>query len=115
MQDMLSRRKFFLSGLVFVAGSSGAFARDGEGTRRFNAQKKPGSRLREGNPDFWEPWDDDYDRDWEQYDDPYYGEDEYDPALLPPPEADIDYPIEPVDPSLIESAIGDRWWNSMAL
>ena len=36
--------------------------------------------------------------------DPYYGEEEYyDPALLPPPESDFDYPIEPVDPSLIES------------
>ena len=30
---------------------------------------------------------------WESFDDPAYGEDEYDPALLPPPEADFDYPI----------------------
>ena len=27
---------------------------------------------------------------------------DYDPALLPPPEADFDYPIEAVDPALIE-------------
>jgi lipoprotein-anchoring transpeptidase ErfK/SrfK len=102
VQDILSRRKFVLSGLLFVAGSTGAFARDGEGTRRFNAQKGTNGRSREGYPDFFEPWDQDYDRDWERYDDPGYGEEEYDPELLPPPEADVDYPIEPVDPSVIE-------------
>jgi lipoprotein-anchoring transpeptidase ErfK/SrfK len=101
VQDSLSRRKFFLSGLLFVAGSSGALGRDGEGSRRFNAEKKSGGRLREGYPDFFEPWDDDYDRDWKRYDDPDYDEDGYDPALLPPPEADFDYPIEPVDPTMI--------------
>lgn len=101
VQDSLSRRKFFLSGLLFVASSTGAFARDGEGTRRFNAEKKPGGRPSTGFPDFFEPWNDDYDKDWQQYDDPYYDEEGYDPALLPPPEADVDYPIEPVDPALI--------------
>jgi lipoprotein-anchoring transpeptidase ErfK/SrfK len=101
VQDILSRRKFLLSGLLFVAGSPVVLARDGEGTRRFNAQKGTGGRPRQGYPDFFEPWDDNYDRDWYD-DDPYYGEDEYDPALLPPPEAGVDYPIEPVDPALIE-------------
>ena len=66
MQDILSRRKFFLSGLLFVAGSTGAFARDGEGTKRFNAQKGTNGRPRQKYPDFFEPWDDDYDRDWER-------------------------------------------------
>ena len=48
------------------------------------------------------PWDNDFDEDWGRFDDPYYDEDGYDPALLPPPEAEIDYPIETVDLSLIE-------------
>lgn len=100
VQDILSRRKFFLSGLLFVAGSTGAIARDGEGSRRFNAQRGTNGKPKR-YPDFFEPWDDDYDRDWERFDDPYYDEDGYDPALLPPPEADFDYPIEPVDPTLI--------------
>jgi len=102
VQDILTRRKLLLSGLVFAAGSSGALARDGEGTRRFNRQKKSGGRPQRGYPDFFEPWDRDYDDDWGRYDDDGYDEDGYDPALLPPPEADFDYPIEPVDPSLIE-------------
>src|SRR5687768_10301165 len=80
VQDILSRRKFLLSGLLFVAGSRVAAAKDGEGTRRFNAQKGTGGRSRERYPDFFEPWEDDYDedydRDWKRYDDePRYGED----------------------------------------
>lgn len=92
-----------MSGLLFVAGSSIAAARDGEGSRRFNAQRNAKGQPKARRPEFWEPWDDDYDQDWEQFDDPGYGEDEYDPALLPPPESDFDYPIEPVDLSQIEA------------
>ena len=102
MQDILSRRKLLMSGLLFVAGASAASGKDGAGSRAFRAQQKPGAKPKPGFPDFFEPWDDDYDQDWERYDDPAYGEDEYDPALLPPPEADFDYPIEAVDPKLIE-------------
>jgi lipoprotein-anchoring transpeptidase ErfK/SrfK len=40
----------------------------------------------------------DYDPD-QGFDDEQY----YDPDLLPPPESEIDYPVEPVDPSLIDS------------
>lgn len=101
VKDIFSRRKFFLSGLLFVGGSSVALGRDGEGTRRFNAQKGSDGRPRQEYPDFFNPRDDNYDEDWQRIDDPGYGEDEYDPALLPPPEADFDYPIEPVDPALI--------------
>ena len=102
MQDILSRRKLLMSGLLFIAGASAASGKDGAGSRAFRAQQKPGGKPKPGFPDFFEPWDDDYDQDWERFDDPAYGEDEYDPALLPPPEADFDYPIEAVDPSLIE-------------
>ncbi len=102
MHDILSRRKLVLSGLVFVAGSSIAAAKDGEGTRQFWERKRTDDRLRKRYPDFFESWDDDYDEDLRRFGDPAYGEDEYDPALLPPPEADFDYPIERVDPALIE-------------
>ncbi|MDP1699651.1 MAG: L,D-transpeptidase [Aestuariivirga sp.] len=101
MQDILSRRKLLISGLAFVASSAVAFARDGEGNRLFWERKKAKGQGKKRYPDFWESWDGDYDDDWSDSDDRYYGEDEYDPALLPPPEAGIDYPIEPVDPSRI--------------
>jgi len=44
------------------------------------------------SPDFWEFWDEEAPE-----------EDYYDPALLPPPESEFDYPIETVDLSLIKS------------
>jgi lipoprotein-anchoring transpeptidase ErfK/SrfK len=102
VQNNVSRRKLLISGLAFVASSSIAFARDGAGRRLFWERKKAKGQGKKRYPDFWESWDGDYDDDWGRFDDPYYGEDEYDPALLPPPEAGIDYPIEPVDPALIE-------------
>jgi lipoprotein-anchoring transpeptidase ErfK/SrfK len=99
VQDSLSRRKLLMSGLLFVAGSSGVAAKDGEGESA--AQNRLFRQQQRENPGFKRPWDDDYDEDWGRFDDPYYDEDGYDPALLPPPEADVDYPIEPVDPALI--------------
>ena len=102
MQQFVSRRRLVLTGVLFLASGTFAGARDGEGTRRFQKQRRSSDRRKSKFPDFGEPWDNDYDRDWGRYDDPYYGEDEYDPALLPPPEADFDYPIEPVDPAMIE-------------
>jgi lipoprotein-anchoring transpeptidase ErfK/SrfK len=88
-----------MSGILFIAGSSVAGARDGEGTRRFNAQRGLPNGSRRQVPDFWEPWDDEPAYGEEEYGDEEY----YDPDLLPPPESEFDYPIEPVDPSLIES------------
>ncbi len=98
----LSRRKLVTSGLLFIAGSTFAAAKDSEELlERKRLEKLRGKRKREA-PDYDEPWNQDYDP-WDQgYDEPYYGEDEYDPALLPPPEAEFDYPVEPVDPSLID-------------
>jgi lipoprotein-anchoring transpeptidase ErfK/SrfK len=102
VHDILSRRKLLMGGLAFIAGSASALARDGEGSRQFWKRKKEQGEGGRRKPDFWDSWDDDYDDDWQDWDDPYYGEDGYDPALLPPPEAEIDYPIEAVDPKLIE-------------
>ena len=109
MQQSLSRRKLLASGLIFIASSSFAAAKDGEG------QDAVRNRIRQRklvDPDYREPFDSPdtmYDPGdaGEQYFDPYdqgaTEEEYYDPALLPPPESEIDYPIEPVDPSLIDS------------
>lgn len=102
MQQIHSRRSLLLSGFLFIASGSVAAARDGEGTRRFQKQRRSSDRQQPRFPDFGQSWEEDFDRDWGRYDDPYYGEDEYDPALLPPPEAEFDYPIEAVDPEMIE-------------
>ena len=90
--NRLSRRKLLMGGLSFIASSTVAAARDGEGNRIFWERKRSSRRPKREAPDFWEFWDED-DPD-EQY---------YDPALLPPPESEFDYPIEAVDLSLIES------------
>ena len=95
VQDILSRRKLLMSGLLFIAGSSVATAKDGEGD--FAVQNRLARQRQLEAPDFEEPWDRDYEEPWD-------GEEQYyDPALLPPPESEFDYPIEQVDPSLIES------------
>jgi lipoprotein-anchoring transpeptidase ErfK/SrfK len=89
-----------MGGILTIASSSVAAARDGEGNRLFHERKKLFRRPRA--PDYWEPWNRDYEEPWD--DDSGYGEEEYyDPDLLPPPESEFDYPIEPVDPSLIDS------------
>ena len=113
VQYRLSRRKLFMNGLLFVAGSSIAAAKEGdEGlleqlrlNRLRNREtpeglfgRSPRKRRREA-PDYWDPWDPGYSD--EEYNDP--DEQYYDPDLLPPKESEIDYPIEPVDPSLIDS------------
>ena len=96
----LSRRELLMSGILFIAGSSAAAAKEGEGHRLFWAQK--GSARRSEFPD---------------YGDGLYGARKpfsrrpklnaygqyYDPARLPPPESEFDYPVKAVDPSLIDS------------
>lgn len=90
--NRLSRRKLLMGGLSFIASSTVAAARDGEGSRLFWERKRSSRRPQRESPDSWEFWDEDDPE--EQY---------YDPDLLPPPESEFDYPIEPVDLSLIES------------
>ena len=106
MPHRLSRRKLLVSGLLFITSSSVVAAKDYEGPL---AMQKPAFRRKLEAPDYWEPGtiDDPGDAD-EQYYDPADGEGAteeqyYDPALLPPPESEFDYPVEPVDPSLIDS------------
>ena len=96
----LSRRELLMGGILFIAGSSAAAAKDGEGHRLFWAQK--GSARRPEFPD---------------YGDGLYGARKplsrrpklnaygqyYDPARLPPTESEFDYPDQTVDPSLIDS------------
>jgi lipoprotein-anchoring transpeptidase ErfK/SrfK len=110
VHQCLSRRKLLVSGLFFIASSSFAAAKDGEG---LDAVYNRIRRRKLVDPDYREPLDsadtmNDPGDAGEQYFDP--GDDQgpaeeqyYDPALLPPPESEIDYPIEPVDPSLIDS------------
>lgn len=106
MQHILSRRKLLISGLLFIAGSSIAAARDGEG---LDAVQNRIRRRRVRDPNYSEPLDGydpgDFDEPYYDPDDDQFGADEqyYDPDLLPPPESEFDYPIEPVDPSLIDS------------
>jgi lipoprotein-anchoring transpeptidase ErfK/SrfK len=102
----LSRRKLVISGLLFVASSSVASARDDEGHMR-EWQIKLGQPGKRETPDY----DPDYDegllgarnRSSRPPRDRIDPEEYYDPALLPPKEAEFDYPIKPVDPSLIDS------------
>ena len=101
MPHRLSRRKLLVSGLLFVGSFSVAAAKDGEG---LDAVQNRLARQRAS--DFPK---------YEDYGDPDFGEalsktreqvssrPDYDPALLPPPESTIDYPIKPVDPSLIDN------------
>ena len=103
MPNSFSRRRLLTGGLSLMASSSFAFGRDGEGIRVFGGLRNEGS-------DYLDPWDpDDYDEQYDQepYIDPgdqgFDDDQGYDPDLLPPSESEIDYPIEPVDPSLIES------------
>ena len=107
-QNRLSRRKLLMGGLLFIASSSVAAAKEGEEglleqlrQARLRKQKAP-ERLLDGL--FRRPRDRDYIFDDPGFDDFGNGEGEYyDPALLPPPESEFDYPVEPIDPSLIDS------------
>jgi lipoprotein-anchoring transpeptidase ErfK/SrfK len=98
-----------MSSLLFIASSSFVVAKDGEGLDAVQTRVR---RRKLEVPDYWEPLDstDTFEDPGseEQYYDPaddqgYAEEQYYDPALLPPPESEFDYPVEPVDPSLIES------------
>jgi lipoprotein-anchoring transpeptidase ErfK/SrfK len=101
VQHHLSRRKLLMSGLFFIAGSSVAAAKDGEGE---DAVRNRNRRRKRRDPDYEDPWERDYDEPWDRIYDPDGSEEEYyDPELLPPPESEFDYPVEPVDPSLINS------------
>jgi lipoprotein-anchoring transpeptidase ErfK/SrfK len=98
MQDFyvpnhVSRRKLLVSGLFLIASSSVAAAADGEGL--FKAMRDQARRRNEEVP---------VPDESAGGDEAFAAEEEYfDPDLLPPPESEIDYPVEPVDPSLIKS------------
>ena len=106
MQDILSRRKLLLSGLLFAAGTSVAAAEQGD--HDFTERDRLLRQRRSKIPGYERSRDPGYDYDWDRFDDPGYDDENYDdenyydPDLLPPPEAEIDYPIEAVDPTLIE-------------
>jgi lipoprotein-anchoring transpeptidase ErfK/SrfK len=64
--------------------------------------------------DPWDPGDGEQRNDDTPYKKPrkstsFEDEEGYDPDLLPPPEAEIDYPIKPVDPSIIDR----RYWRQV--
>jgi lipoprotein-anchoring transpeptidase ErfK/SrfK len=106
----LSRRKLLMSGLLFIASSSVAAAKDGEGLDAVQIRIRRRKRV---DPDYWEPLDSsDTMNDPGDAEEQYFGPDDgqgpadeqyYDPALLPPAESEIDYPVKPVDRSLINS------------
>ena len=97
MNDRLTRRKLFC-GILFVASSSIAAAKDGDGP---GAERMRLERKRK--PNYFGYDDDSYRvpkrRRPKSNDSNKEG---YDPALLPAKESEIDYPVKPVDPSLIE-------------
>ncbi len=98
MLNCLSRRKLLVGGFFLIASSSVAAAEDGGGLfkalRESLRRRKAKARVADeaaGNE--------------KTFDDASATEEEYfDPDLLPPPESEIDYAIEPVDPSHIKSA-----------
>lgn len=90
--NRLSRRRLLVGGLSLIASSSGAAAADGKGLfkamRDWARRRKPPDSIADENDLATE----------EEY---------FDPDLLPPPESEIDYAVEPVDPSLVKSVY--RW------
>ncbi len=97
MPNRLSRRKLLVSGLLFVASSSVAAAADGGGLFK---KLRESFRRRKAKP----PADDEPPGSEVTFDDASAAEEQYfDPDLLPPPESEIDYAVEPVDPALIKS------------
>jgi lipoprotein-anchoring transpeptidase ErfK/SrfK len=103
MQDFyvpnrLSRRKLLVGGLFFIASSPVAAAADGEGL--FQTLRDAFRRRKAKTHAADETAGSD-----ESFNGPDAAEAEYfDPNLLPPPESEIDFPVKPVDPSLIKSA-----------
>lgn len=97
MLNRLSRRKLLVSGFFFIASTPIAAAADGEGL--FKAMRDQARRRNDAAP-----LPDEAAGPAESIDDASVTEEEYfDPDLLPPPESEIDYPVETVDPSLIKS------------
>ena len=114
MRRLFSRRQLIVSGIGFVATPSVAFARDGEGTRVFRwEQGELRDKYGEGL-DYLDPWDPDDEEDYNEEPsiDPgnqgFDDEQGYDPDLLPPPESEVDYPIEPA-----EQMIDRRYWRQV--
>ncbi len=98
MPNRVSRRKLLVCGFFLIANSSVAAAADGEGL--FKAMRDQARRRNNEAP-----VPDEAAGPAETFDDASAAEEEYfDPDLLPPPESEIDYPVEMVDPSLIKSA-----------
>ena len=107
-RQFVSRRTILVAGLVFVASSSIACAKDGEGEgavrerlARLRKLGAPGSEIDQplGRKSYYPPNDENY-----MFDEPTdENSDYYDPDLLPPKESEVDYPIEPTDRSLIDS------------
>jgi lipoprotein-anchoring transpeptidase ErfK/SrfK len=100
-----SRRRFLATAAAFLTSAGAAFAEapePGETRTNFKSrfqdggeeaappvrapQPPPEPAPQQSFPGLFGPQEEDY----------------YDPDLLPPPEAEIDYPIEPVDPKLIK-------------
>lgn len=102
MQDLyvpnrLSRRNLLVSGLFLIASAPGAAAADGGGlfkALRESFRRRKAKAHANDEPAGSEKTLDHASAAEEQY---------FDPDLLPPPESEIDYPIEPVDPSHIKS------------
>ena len=107
LQDPVSRRIIVLGSLAFLASSSIAVAKDGEGEGAVRDRLARLQRL--GDPfskkdiiNRNEPLTSD-DANY-IFDEPTDENSEYyDPALLPPKESEFDYPIEPTDRSQINS------------
>jgi lipoprotein-anchoring transpeptidase ErfK/SrfK len=103
MQDFyvlnrLSRRKLLAGGFCFIASSPVAAAAEGGGLLK---KLRESLRRRKAKA----PVTDETSGSDDSFDDASATEEEYfDPDLLPPPESEIDYEIEPVEPSLIKSA-----------
>jgi lipoprotein-anchoring transpeptidase ErfK/SrfK len=85
MTYRLNRRTLLLGGLALAAGARSAWAQSSES----DPFGSPGIDDPTGAPTAAE----------EQY---------FDPALLPPAESEIDFPIEPVDPDLIKKKFRSR-------
>ena len=97
MLNRLSRRKLLVSGFFLIASSSVAAAADGGGLFKVLRES---FRRRKAKPHAA----DETAGSEVTFDDASSAEEQYfDPELLPPPESEIDYAIEPVDPSLIKS------------
>jgi lipoprotein-anchoring transpeptidase ErfK/SrfK len=102
MQDLyvlnrLSRRKLLLGGFSLIANSSVVAAADGGGLFKKLRESFRRRKAKAHAADETAGSEETFDHA------PAAEEQYFDPDLLPPPESEIDYPIEPIDPSLIKS------------